>query len=53
MDESKKLHIIPILRLATEGDYFDKISWRKPKYEDILDFANFLDSLIGLLRIDI
>lgn len=45
MDNAKKLHLIPILRLATEGDYFDTKVWRKPKEEDVLDFANFLHSL--------
>lgn len=45
MDDSKGLHVIPIIRLATEGDYFNTKVWRKPKFEDVLDFANFLDSL--------
>lgn len=45
MDEARKLHIIPIVRLATEGDYFNKATWRKPKDTDIVDFANFLNSL--------
>jgi len=45
MDEAKNLKLIPIIRLATEGDYFHKESWKKPTYDDILDFANFLDSL--------
>lgn len=45
MDEAKKLHLIPILRLATEGDYFNTSFWRKPTEEDVLDFANFLNSL--------
>lgn len=45
MDECKRNRVIPILRLATEGDYFNTAVWRKPKYEDIIDFANFLDSL--------
>jgi len=45
MDKAKKLKIIPIIRLATEGDYFNTKVWRKPKEEDVLDFANFLDSL--------
>ncbi|MEK9176022.1 MAG: hypothetical protein AAB520_01120 [Patescibacteria group bacterium] len=45
MDESKKYRLIPIIRLATEGDYFDKTTWRKPKDSDVIDFANFLDSL--------
>lgn len=45
MDSAKKLHIIPIMRLATEGDYFNTKVWRKPNETDILDFANFLNSL--------
>lgn len=45
MDDAKKLHIIPLIRLATEGDYFNTGVWRKPTHEDILDFANFLNSL--------
>lgn len=46
MDKAKKLKVIPIIRLATEGDYFNTKVWRKPKEEDVLDFANFLNSLI-------
>lgn len=45
MDNAKKYHVIPIVRLATEGDYFNTEVWRKPTESDILDFANFLDSL--------
>lgn len=45
MDESKKLRVIPIIRLATEGDWFNTHVWRKPTYTDIVDFANFLNSL--------
>lgn len=45
MDESKRLHIIPIIRLATEGDYFNTTTWRKPTDNDVIDFANFLNSL--------
>jgi len=45
MDECKKLHIIPIIRLATNGDYFNTKVWEKPKMETVLDFANFLNSL--------
>ncbi len=45
MDNAKTLHIIPIIRLATEGNYFNTSVWRKPTKEDVLDFANFLDSL--------
>lgn len=45
MDEAKTLHLIPIIRLATEGDYFNTTVWRKPNYADVLDFSNFLNSL--------
>jgi len=46
MNDAGKLHIIPIIRLATEGDYFNTSVWRKPTEEDALDFANFLNSLV-------
>lgn len=45
MDDARKNHLIPILRLATDGDYFNKVSWSKPTDGDVLDFANFLNSL--------
>lgn len=45
MDLAKQNHIIPIIRLSTEGDYFNTQVWRKPTDLDIIDFANFLDSL--------
>jgi hypothetical protein len=45
MDEAKLLHITPVVRLATEGDYFNTKVWRKPSENDVLDFANFLNSL--------
>ncbi len=45
MDQAKKNHVIPIIRLSTEGDYFNSKVWRKPDENDIIDFANFLDSL--------
>ena len=45
MNDARKLHVIPIIRLATEGDYFNTSVWRKPSEEDVLDFANFLNSL--------
>jgi len=45
MDNCRKYHLIPIVRLATEGDYFNTSSWNKPDYADVLDFANFLNSL--------
>lgn len=45
MDDAKTLHLIPIIRLSTTGDYFNTSVWEKPKLTDIVDFANFLDSL--------
>ncbi len=45
MDQARKSHVIPIIRLATEGDYFNTKAWRKATYADVVDFANFLDSL--------
>lgn len=45
MDECKNLKITPIIRLATEGDYFNQGTWRKPEPSDLVDFANFLNSL--------
>ena len=45
MDECRKMHVIPIIRLATLGDYFNTQDWSKPNYDDIIDFANFLNSL--------
>jgi len=45
MDQAAKLHVIPIIRLATHGDYFNTQVWRKPREIDSLDFANFLNSL--------
>lgn len=45
MDKAKKYHIIPIIRLAIENDYFNTRVWKKPTEADIIDFANFLHSL--------
>lgn len=45
MDECKKLRIIPIIRLATESDPKNSAVWREPTPADIIDYANFLDSL--------
>ena len=45
MDDSKKNHIIPILRLATEADPSNPKVWRKPTEYDLIDFGNFLNSL--------
>lgn len=45
MNDAKRLHVIPILRLATQPNPFNTNVWRKPNDYDILDFANFLSSL--------
>lgn len=45
MNECKKNRVIPLVRLATEGDYFNTAVWREPSPIDIIDFANFLNSL--------
>ena len=45
MDTARQYRITPILRLATQGDYFNTHVWKKPVPSDILDFANFLNSL--------
>ena len=45
LDKTREHHIIPVIRLATHGDYFEKSSWKRPLDTDIIDFANFLDSL--------
>ncbi|HET9946655.1 MAG TPA: hypothetical protein VFQ63_01190 [Patescibacteria group bacterium] len=45
LNQCGQLHLIPILRLATEGDYFNTTVWRKPNFLDVLDFANFLGDL--------
>ena len=45
MDDCRRLHLIPIIRIATENHYFNTSVWRKPQGADILDFANFLNSL--------
>ncbi len=45
MDDAAKMHIIPIVRISTDDDYFNTTVWRKPTYLDIQDFANFLNSL--------
>lgn len=45
LNEAGRLHLIPIIRLATEGDYFNTSVWRRPTEIDVVDFANFLSSL--------
>lgn len=41
-DELRRLHLIPIVRLATT---IDGSSWTKPKKDDIRDWVSFLNSL--------
>ena len=41
-NKCRKLHIIPIIRLAT---IMDKDSWKRPSVSDIDNLANFLNSL--------
>lgn len=50
MNEAGKLRLIPILRLATENDYFNTKVWRKPTEADVVDFANFLNSIYWPVR---
>ncbi len=45
MNQAKELKVIPIIRIASEGDYFNTKVWRRPEELDIIDFANFLNSL--------
>lgn len=45
MNKASELHVIPIIRLSTEEFFFQKGVWRKPDFNDIVDFANFLNSL--------
>lgn len=45
MNDCRRLKLIPIIRLSTEAYYNDTNVWRIPTDLDILDFANFLNSL--------
>ena len=45
MDECREKKLIPIVRLATEPYFKDTSVWRKPNNIDVIDFANFLNSL--------
>ncbi len=45
MDDAKAQKLIPIVRLATQADRENTSVWAKPTTVDILDFANFLNSL--------
>ncbi len=45
MNECRSKRVIPLVRLATESDPFNTHVWREPNPMDIIDFANFLNSL--------
>lgn len=45
MDKAAEFHLIPILRIATKIEPIQKLSWKKPDDYDLVDFANFLNSL--------
>lgn len=45
MDQARTLHVIPIIRLVTEDDYFNTNAWNVPSESDVEEFANFLNSL--------
>lgn len=45
MDEAREKELIPIVRLATEPLYSNTSVWRIPTKSDVIDFANFLNSL--------
>lgn len=46
MNESARFRLIPIIRIATEPNWKDTGTWRKPTDTDIIDMANFLNSLV-------
>src|SRR3989338_4464705 len=45
MSEAQRNHLIPIIRIATEPYFKNTGVWRKANDYDIVDFANFLNSL--------
>lgn len=45
MDGAREKKLIPIIRLATEPLHSNTSVWRIPTEADIIDFANFLNSL--------
>jgi hypothetical protein len=45
MDEARAKKIIPIVRLMTDPYWANTHVWRKPNMSDIIDMANFLNSL--------
>lgn len=46
-DKARRLHLIPILRLATKQD---GSNWKKPDPDDISGWVNFLDSLNWVIK---
>lgn len=45
MNECKKYHIIPIIRLATTSDPQNTDVWKKPILNDVIEAATFLNKL--------
>jgi hypothetical protein len=45
MDEAREKKVIPIVRLMTDPYWANTHVWRKPSMSDIIDMANFLNSL--------
>lgn len=45
MNQAQDHKVIPIVRLMTDPYWANTHVWRKPKTEDIIDMANFLNSL--------
>lgn len=45
MDESRDKKVIPIVRLMTDPYWANTHVWRKPSTHDLIDMANFLNSL--------
>jgi len=46
MDEARSKKVIPIIRLVTDPYWANTHVWRKPQTDDIIDMANFLNSLV-------
>ena len=45
MNNCRKLHVIPIIRLATTNDPNDTSVWKKPMLNDVIEAATFLHKL--------
>lgn len=46
-DKARKLHLIPIVRIATKAD---GVNWEKPSFGDIDGWVNFLNSLNWVIK---